>query len=190
MGISLQKELIETWTLVEVALDEIGLDAPLDKYKDHEHPICSWQGFVAWVSSFKIKKMSSVENGPLRIQDMLRVHSLKTRMIMHLAKAPNRNKRGKESGIRVFANEVEEREMEDCHGESIKLLEVVLDQLRHLDKGRVLEVAAGDGRVARDLLMNRFEAVDCFDQCPMAVKKLEELQKQHEIIERVDQATM
>ena len=35
---------------------------------------------------------------------------------------------------------------------------------------RALEVAAGDGQASRDLLQNFFEAIDCFDQCPNAIK--------------------
>ena len=79
--------MIDTLELDEVALDEVGLDAPLDKYKDHEHPICSWQGFTAWASSFRIKNMEEVETGPLRIQQMLKVYSLKNRIIMNLSGA-------------------------------------------------------------------------------------------------------
>ena len=55
---------------------------------------------------------------------------------------------------------------------------------------RALEVAAGDGQASRDLLQDYFQAIDCFDQCPNAVHKLEALQERIHKIEKVDQATM
>jgi len=108
---------------------------------------------------------------------MLKVFTLKNRIIMYLANASNLTRREEDSNIRLFANQEEVREMNECHAKSVKLLEVVFDKLHHIDRGRVLEVAAGDGRVSRDLLMTRFEAIDCFDQCPVAVKQLELLQE-------------
>ena len=63
-----------------------------------------------------------------------------------------------------------------------------LDELKHLNKGRALDVAAGDGKVTKDLLNKRFEYVDCFDQCPTGVKKLEELRQLVPVIDLVDQA--
>ena len=36
-------------------------------------------------------------------------------------------------------------------------------RLEYLDRSRALEVAAGDGRVTKDVLKDLFMAVDCFD---------------------------
>ena len=47
-------------------------------------------------------------------------------------------------------------------------------------------MAAGDGRVTRDLLLGKFEAVDCFDQDLRAVSKLEALQQLNPKLNRVD----
>ena len=63
--------------------------------------------------------------------------------------------------------------MSHCHHRSISLLQKFIDGLDHMGTQRVLEVAAGDGQVARDLLKSYFSEIDCFDQCPIAVKKLE-----------------
>jgi len=63
--------------------------------------------------------------------------------------------------------------MEHCHLESVKVLETLMDQLPSLSYERCLSVAEGDGRLIKDLLRFRFEAIDCFDHCPIAVKKLE-----------------
>ena len=65
-----------------------------------------------------------------------------------------------------------------------------LDEFDHIAHRRALEVAAGDGQVSRDILINRFEKVDCFDQCPVAIKKLEALRMRFPEIDLVDQAKM
>ena len=80
--------------------------------------------------------------------------------------------------------------MNDCHLPSVKVLEELLDSLSHLNYGRALAIAEGDGLLTKDLLRFRFKAIDCFDQCPEAVKKLEQLQERYAQIHRVDQATM
>ncbi len=56
--------------------------------------------------------------------------------------------------------------------------------------GRALEVAAGDARLSRHLLTKLFTAIDCFDQCPVAVRRIERLKVGYDAIKNVDQATM
>ena len=75
----------------------------------------------------------------------------------------------------MYADEDEVREMELCHENSVRMLRGFLDRLDFLGSERAIEVAAGDGRVSRDLLKDYFEAIDCFDQCSLAVKTLEKL---------------
>ena len=65
--------------------------------------------------------------------------------------------------------------MNACHGPSLRLLRYFFRSLVDMGTGRVLEVAAGDGRVTKDLLRDKYKAIDCFDQCPIAVRKLEAL---------------
>jgi len=50
-----------------------------------------------------------------------------------------------------------------CHTQSVQLIEEILQKFVSLDYSRVLEVAAGDGKLSRDLLSKKFYAVDCFD---------------------------
>ena len=59
-----------------------------------------------------------------------------------------------------------------------------------MEKSRALEVAAGDGQLTDDLLGQLFQRVDSFDQCPVAVSKLEELRQKVKAIDLVDQASM
>jgi len=65
---------------------------------------------------------------------------------------------------------------------SITLLESFLDKIPQLSSRRALEVAAGDARLSKDLLRTRFKAIDCFDQCPIAVKKMEKLKESYEMV--------
>ena len=65
-----------------------------------------------------------------------------------------------------------------------------ISSLKTIGMTRALEVAAGDGQASRDLLQDYFQSIDCFDQCPNAVHKLEALQERIHKIEKVDQATM
>lgn len=73
-----------------------------------------------------------------------------------------------------------------CHHPSIRVLEELLDSLPHIGHARALEVAAGDGQLSKDLLRHRFKEIDCFDQCPKAVKRLEQLQERYGQLIKVD----
>ena len=77
-----------------------------------------------------------------------------------------------------------------CQESSIIHTKSFLEAITTLDKGRALEVAAGDGQLTRDLLGSLFQKVDCFDQCPIAVSKLEELRSNIAAIDLVDQYSM
>ena len=92
--------------------------------------------------------------------------------------------------IQVYADEKEMKEMSLCHEKAITLLEEFIQGIASFGTKRALDVAAGDGQASRDLLQNFFESIDCFDQCPNALKKLELLQERIYKIEKVDQATM
>ena len=80
--------------------------------------------------------------------------------------------------------------MEACHDRSILIMNDFLDSLGALDGTRAIDIAGGDGRVIKHLLRKRYSAVDCFDMCMESVKILEELRKNLECIEDVDQADM
>ena len=67
-----------------------------------------------------------------------------------------------------------------CHKKSISLLEKIVGELISMGSKRALDVAAGDGIATKDLLVNFFELVDCFDQCPYAVEKLEKMRESSE----------
>ena len=92
--------------------------------------------------------------------------------------------------IRIFANDAEQRNMEKCHAASIQEIRKFMSELPSMKKESVLEVAAGDGRLSKDLLKDIFLRIDCFDQCPQAVAQLEMLRQSILQINFVDQYTM
>ena len=65
--------------------------------------------------------------------------------------------------VRIYANEIEELEMKDCHIGSIRLIEDFIDQLSTFNKVSALDVGAGDARLTKDTLRFRFTAINCFD---------------------------
>ena len=56
------------------------------------------------------------------------------------------------NGIRVYADEEEKIEMDDCHVPSIEQFKLLLSKVGSHGEGRALEVACGDGRLTIDLL--------------------------------------
>jgi hypothetical protein len=108
----------------------------------------------------------------------------------YLARKQLKQPNEKPRNVQPYANETEQEEMVKCHSASIKYLRSFLDGLAHLGRGRALEVAAGNGIVSRDLLQHKFECIDCFDQCPTALRKLEALRRSVPAMDLVDQATM
>ena len=61
--------------------------------------------------------------------------------------------------------------MELCGPKSIKEMAKFIDSIDELNFKHALDVAGGDGRFSKGLLIQRFEKVDLFDQCPLAIKR-------------------
>ena len=118
----------------------------------------------------------------------LRGFTGRVRQYLRNEAAISNDSRNKE--VQIYADEEETREIDLLHKKSIVLLEEVLGDLEDLNPKRAIDIAAGDGRAIKDLLQHHFEAIDCFDQCPVAVKKLEKLQQTIYAIKKVDQARM
>ena len=53
--------------------------------------------------------------------------------------------------------------MEQCHAASIEEVRKLMSELPSMKRESVLEVAAGDGRLSKDLLKDIFQRIDCFD---------------------------
>ena len=69
----------------------------------------------------------------------------------------------------VYADKQEKSEMEACGPSCITILKQQLKKLNGHSRGRALDVAGGDGRVAKELLLYEYETVDLFDQCQKGV---------------------
>ena len=134
--------------------------------------------------------MLQLKGGPERIQAMLRLPEYKKQIELHLAKTKAKRPDLKPVEVQEYANTEEKKQMAECHMASVQLMGQFMDELTHLRRGRALEVAAGDGRVAKDVLSMRFKTVDCFDQCIEAVKELEKLRRRLPELDLVDQAKM
>jgi len=117
---------------------------------------------------------------------MLLNNNMRNRILIHLTQKLQKSPRIKQKEVQIYADEEEQSEMNLNHDNSITLLRAFMEGLKYLDRGRVLEAAAGDGRVSKDLLRDQFIAIDCFDMCYKSVKELESLQSKILNIERVD----
>ena len=156
----------------------------------HHIKMASWRSFQTWCKTFSIDSLAQLNDAPLRIKKMLYDRGMKARMHDKFHKMRTSKIKPHPKQVQVYANEVEEEEMNKCHRASVTLLETLLDGLPKLDNGRALEVAAGNAQLTKDLLRMRFKEIDCFDQCPKGVQKIEKLQARYDVIKKVDQATM
>ena len=80
--------------------------------------------------------------------------------------------------------------MEICHPRCIELMEEFLKSIESLTHFRALDVAGGDGRFSKSLLLKHYDIVDMFDQCPKGVKKAKKALKSHKKFGYADIATM
>ena len=80
-----------------------------------------------------------------------------------------RRTRRSNSITQIYADEEEQKDMEICHPHCIKLLKKFLSGMKNLQTKRALDVAGGDGRLAKNLLVKQFNKVDLFDRCPTAI---------------------
>ena len=59
--------------------------------------------------------------------------------------------------------------MEQCHQRCLEVLKAFLGTVVPRSLLRALDVAGGDGRLTKGLLLKSYAKVDLFDQCPKAV---------------------
>ena len=62
--------------------------------------------------------------------------------------------------------------------------------LASLEYARALDVAGGDGRLSKELLLELFDAVDLFDRCKVALAKVSQFKALLPKLKHVDEATM
>ena len=69
----------------------------------------------------------------------------------------------------MYADPDEQKEMKICHSRCIELMKEFLQSIEDLSHLRALDVAGGDGRFSKSLLVKLYDIVDLFDQCPIGV---------------------
>ena len=60
--------------------------------------------------------------------------------------------------------------MELCHPRWIEILHNMLELMGKHSRIRALDVAGGDARLTKSLLLDEYNAVDLFDQCAKGVR--------------------
>ena len=80
--------------------------------------------------------------------------------------------------------------MELCGPKSIKEMAKFIDSIGQLNFKHALDAAGGDGRFSKGLLIQRFDKVDLFDQCPLAIKLANRALQYHRARCQIGQATM
>ena len=58
--------------------------------------------------------------------------------------------------VQIYANPMEQKDMEICHPHAIKLMKTFLMSMHYLTTTRALDVAAGNGRVTQSLLLSKY----------------------------------
>lgn len=112
------------------------------------------------------------------------------KVVKHLYNRRTRVGKAKDQTNRIFATEKEQAKMEKANKPSIELMKEFLTNLDSLEYTRALDVAGGDGRVAKELLCDLFPAVDFFDQCQVAVDMVRQVKPLIPKLKHVDQETM
>ena len=80
--------------------------------------------------------------------------------------------------------------MDLCHQRSVDILKLFIASVTDMKYTRALDVAGGDGRISKALLLKHFHKVDLFDQCPIAVEKAAKTMSNHRTCGKVVKGTM
>ena len=80
--------------------------------------------------------------------------------------------------------------MKKAHEPSVSLMKKFIGSLPELEHARALDVAGGDGRVAKEVLVELFDKVDLFDRCPVALALVNAVKAVLPKLQHVEQATM
>ena len=126
----------------------------------------------------------------MEIKNLLKVHQLRPIMMKHIyVNAAVRAVTNPEPTT-VYADEQELAAMEVCHPQCIDILTKFFAQLPQRATHRALDVAGGDGRLSKNLLVKQYNKVDLFDGCPRGVAKAREALKGHKNFGYAEQAYM
>ena len=75
------------------------------------------------------------------------------------------------NGSTVYADVKEQEDMAECSPSCITILKELLEKLNGHCRGAALDVAGGDGRLTKGLLIDEYQSVDLFDRCQEGVNR-------------------
>ena len=78
------------------------------------------------------------------------------------------------NGTTVYADDKEQMDMAECSASCIAILKEHLQKLNGHCRGAALDVAGGDGRLSKGLLIDEYQSVDLFDRCHEGISKAAE----------------
>ena len=90
----------------------------------------------------------------------------------------------------MYADAEEQKAMEICHPRCIELMEEFLKSIEGLTHFRALDVAGGDGRFSKSLLVKMYDVVDLFDRSKKGVLKAKKALQGHKSFGYTDRASM
>ena len=171
----------------EVEVTEAA-DAALQHQASAKNP--TWAAFTQYCKEHEVTRLEQLEQGPKWLLKKLGDDEWQQKIGRHLNNRQYAAKKEKAIMPPVYANKRALAKMEKAHEPSIALLKEFLAGLDSLKYARALDVAGGDGRVVKELLLGLFEAVDLFDHCPKALNKVEQLKALFPKLEHVKRAKM
>ena len=80
--------------------------------------------------------------------------------------------------------------MEICHERCLELLRDQVKEVKSHSFVRALDVAAGDGRLAKSGLFKHYQEFDMFDQCTLACQEARNAMQNVENCRLIEQTTM
>ena len=155
--------LVSLFKLKKVDKGSEDYNKALERLAGKEVTPMPWDGFKIWAEAFSVSNTKQVLKGPERIRAMMKDESLKKLITEYLQDKKVKRPAQDAEQIRIFANDAEQSNMEKCHAASIHEIRKLMCELPSMKKESVLEVAAGDGRLSKDLLKDIFQRIDCFD---------------------------
>ena len=128
---------------------------------------------------YNVTTAIGLEAAPRHIQMLLKVHYLRPQILKFLKWRQSKASSTSVRDVRIYADEDELHEMERCHSRCIAILQDMIRKIDGRSRFRAIDVAGGDGRLTMGLLLDEYDKVDIFDQCPEAVKKAKLAMKGH-----------
>ena len=164
----------------------------------------TWATFTQYCKEHEVSQFDELKQGPGWLEQMLGDDEWHPKIVKYL-----RNRRARTakdvadsiltdgrtsmkriSNVPVYAGKQALANMKKVHEPSVSLMKKFIGSLPKLEYARALDVAGGDGRVAKEVLVEIFDKVDLFDRCPVALALVNAVKAVLPKLQHVEQATM